>query len=135
MHRTEGSGNRGSKRMNADVEINEHEGNEEREDSEHGFDSEQGSDSEDSEFIIDKENMIHDVELDMLECRSNTDVNVEWVGCKEPIEEVNEVFEDEENIDHEEFDSATDSDNEGVRKKALRKLAKLNKAIGKRTFT
>ncbi|GJT51312.1 hypothetical protein Tco_0977469 [Tanacetum coccineum] len=77
---------------NVDVEINEHEGNEEREDSEHGFDSEQGSDSEDK-----------------------------------PIEEVNE---DEEDIDHEEFDiySATDSDNEDVRKKALRKLAKLNKA-------
>nr|GFC07590.1 transposase, mutator type [Tanacetum cinerariifolium] len=44
------------------------------------------------------------------------DVNVEWMGCKEFVQEVNEMFHAEEDIDFkdfEDFDSGTNSDNEG----------------------
>ncbi|GJW50202.1 hypothetical protein Tco_0091553 [Tanacetum coccineum] len=68
--------------------------------SENGSGSDSGSDSEDSDYFVDEENLISDE---------------------------NEVFELEE-VDHEEFDSRSDSD-EGVRRKALRKVARMNKAI------
>ncbi|GJZ57510.1 hypothetical protein Tco_0613004 [Tanacetum coccineum] len=47
----------------------EHDGNEESENSKHK------SDNEDNEFIADEENMIHDVEEDMQEFRSNIYAN------------------------------------------------------------
>ncbi|GJX89597.1 hypothetical protein Tco_0341611 [Tanacetum coccineum] len=68
--------------------------------SEHESESEYGSDSDDSDFIIDEENLIHDVV----------------------------VFHAEENFDFEDLDNGTDSGNEGVRKKAIRQLGKMNKA-------
>ncbi|GKF08253.1 mutator type transposase, partial [Tanacetum coccineum] len=80
--------------------------------SENGSGSDSGSDSED---------------VDMAEFKRHTDPGVEWLGCKENVLEENEVFELEE-VDHEEFDSGSDSD-EGVRRKALRKVARMNKAI------
>nr|GEY60301.1 hypothetical protein [Tanacetum cinerariifolium] len=52
--------------------------------------------------------------------------DVEWVGCKETLVEENEVFELEE-VDHEDFDSGSESD-EGVRRKALEKVGRMNKA-------
>nr|GEU85041.1 hypothetical protein [Tanacetum cinerariifolium] len=50
--------------------------------------------------------------------------NGSWV---EVVHEVNEVFEAEEDIDYEDIDSGTGSDNEVVRKKAIRQLGKINK--------
>nr|GEU52456.1 transposase, MuDR [Tanacetum cinerariifolium] len=90
--------------------------------SEHEFESEYRSDIDDSDFIVDEENLIHDVAVNMQDS-NNTDVNVEWMGCKEFVQEVNEMFHAEEDIDFkdfEDFDSGTNSDNEGVRKKAIR---------------
>ncbi|GKA99822.1 mutator type transposase [Tanacetum coccineum] len=63
----------------------------------------------------------------MASFKRHIDPGVEWLGCKENVLEENEVFELEE-VDHEEFDSRSDSD-EGVRRKALRKVARMNKAI------
>ncbi|GJZ52719.1 ribonuclease H-like domain-containing protein [Tanacetum coccineum] len=95
--------------------------------SEHELESEYGSDSDDSEFIVDEENLIHYVAVDMQEFNNNTYGNVEWIGCKDFVQEVNEVFHAEEDTDYEDFDSGTDSNNEGVRKKAIRQLGKINK--------
>ncbi|GJT60279.1 retrotransposon protein, putative, ty1-copia subclass, partial [Tanacetum coccineum] len=80
--------------------------------SEHESESEYGSDSDDSDFIVDEENLIHDVAVDMQDFNSNTDANVEWMCCKESVQEVNEVFHAEEDIDFEDFDSGTELDNE-----------------------
>ncbi|GJZ70249.1 hypothetical protein Tco_0633799 [Tanacetum coccineum] len=88
--------------------------------SENGSDSSSGSDSEDSDYFVDEENLIDDVDVDMAEFKSYTDPDVEWVGCKEKVVEENEVF-DLEEVDHEDFDSGSDSD-EDVRRKALRKV-------------
>ncbi|GKC98058.1 hypothetical protein Tco_1168333 [Tanacetum coccineum] len=79
------------------------------------------------DYFVDEENLIEDVDVDMAEFKRHTDPGVEWLGCKENVLEENEVFELEE-VDHEEFDSGSDSD-EGVRRKALRKVARMNKAI------
>ncbi|GKA48609.1 hypothetical protein Tco_0741567 [Tanacetum coccineum] len=89
-----------------------------------------GSDSEDSDYFVDEENLIDDLEVDMADFKSRTDADAEWVGCKETVVEENDVFELEE-VDHEDFDSESDSD-EGVRRKALRKVARMHKAkVGK----
>nr|GEW12969.1 hypothetical protein [Tanacetum cinerariifolium] len=94
--------------------------------SENGSDCSSGSDSEDSDYFVDEENVIDDVDVDMAEFKSHTDPDVEWVGCKETVVEENEVF-DLKEVDHEDFDSGSDSD-EDVRRKALRKVARMNKA-------
>ncbi|GKC91168.1 hypothetical protein Tco_1151817 [Tanacetum coccineum] len=64
--------------------INQHVANEANAVSEHESQSEYGSDSDDK-----------------------------WMGCKESVQEVNEMFHDEEDIDFKVFDSGTDLDNEG----------------------
>ncbi|GJS31285.1 probable protein arginine N-methyltransferase 3, partial [Tanacetum coccineum] len=94
--------------------------------SDNGSDSSSGSDSEDSDYFVDEENLIDDVNVDMAEFKSHTDPDVEWVGCKEKVVEENEVF-DLEEVDHEDFDSGSDSD-EDVRRKALRKVGRMNQA-------
>ncbi|GJV23282.1 hypothetical protein Tco_1375977 [Tanacetum coccineum] len=42
-----------------------------------------------------------------------SDSDDKWMGCKESVQEVNEMFHDEEDIDFKVFDSGTDLDNEG----------------------
>ncbi|GJT78034.1 mutator type transposase [Tanacetum coccineum] len=104
----------------ADVDVNEDE-------------CSSGSDSEDNDYFVDEENLIDDVNVDMAEFKSHTDHDVEWVGCKEKVVEENEVF-DLEEVDHEDFDSGSDSD-EDVRRKALRKVGRMNQAkFSKATF-
>ncbi|GJZ39348.1 mutator type transposase [Tanacetum coccineum] len=74
-----------------------------------GSDRDDGSNSDDdshrqnSDFLVDPDNMIDDVEVDMVEFRSNIDAKVEWVG-------------------------GSDSKYEGERKKALKMFHKMNKA-------
>nr|GEV45291.1 hypothetical protein [Tanacetum cinerariifolium] len=72
-------------------------------------DSGSGSDSEDSDYFVDEENLIDDVDVDMVEFKSHTDPDVEWVECKETVVEENKVFELEE-VDHEDFNSGSESD-------------------------
>ncbi|GKA09261.1 hypothetical protein Tco_0688592 [Tanacetum coccineum] len=89
--------------------------------------SKKGQQSSRKEVGQSSRNGSEDVDVDMAEFKRHTDPGVEWLGCKENVLEENEVFELEE-VDHEEFDSGSDSD-EGVRRKALRKVARMNKAI------
>ena len=99
--------------------------------SEHGYtDNGSGSDNEsnsdDSDFVVDEEQMMNIVEVDMAEFKKNIDKNSEWIGCAENVEEVNEVVQEDE-VDNEELYSGTDSDVEGERRKALRKVARMHK--------
>nr|GEZ96962.1 hypothetical protein [Tanacetum cinerariifolium] len=89
--------------------ITEHVANEGNAVSEDEFESKYGSDSKNSDFVVDEENLIHDVDVDMQDFNNNINSNVEWMGCKESIQEVNEVFQFEEDIYFEDFDSGTDS--------------------------
>ncbi|GJS63271.1 hypothetical protein Tco_0677835, partial [Tanacetum coccineum] len=108
--------------------ITKHVANEGNAVSEYESESKYGSDSDDSDFIVDEESLIHDVDVDMQDFNNNTDANVEWMGCKEFVQEVNKVFNAKEDIDFEDFDSGTKSRNKGVRKKAIRQLGKMNNA-------
>ncbi|GJU28891.1 hypothetical protein Tco_1172480 [Tanacetum coccineum] len=83
--------NVGQSRRNRNVDnvvITVHVANEGNAVSDHESESEYGLDSDDSEFIVDEENLIHDVAA-------------------------------KEDIDYEDFDSGTDSENKGVRKRIL----------------
>lgn len=82
------------------------------------------NDSEDSEFIVDNEHIIDDVEVDMEEFKRNTDNDVEWLGCNE-AEEENSVELVDEDVDLEGFESVSDADDEEAeRERALKKLRK-----------
>ncbi|GKA35579.1 hypothetical protein Tco_0722070 [Tanacetum coccineum] len=92
-----------------------------------GSSNDDDSDSQESDFLVDPDNMIDDVEMDMAEFKRNINANVEWVGSKQIVEVVKEGFEDEE-VDHEDFDSGSDSEYKGEKKKALKMFNKMNKA-------
>nr|GEV74862.1 hypothetical protein [Tanacetum cinerariifolium] len=67
----------------------------------------------------DDDNMIDDVDVDMVEFRSNIDANVEWVGSKAIVTMEEEEFK-EEGVNHNELDSGSDYEYEGESKKALK---------------
>ncbi|GJW28096.1 mutator type transposase [Tanacetum coccineum] len=88
-------------------------------------DMEVSSDSEDSDWV-DEEHILNEVEVDMKDFFEYTDKDVEWTGCNKgnteiPIEDFVPEF-----VDLDDFHSASESDTEleGRRKKALRKLRK-----------
>ncbi|GJZ10958.1 mutator type transposase [Tanacetum coccineum] len=61
-----------------------------------GSNSNDDSHRQNSDFLVDPDNMIDDVEVDMVEFRSNIDAKVEWVGSKDivaVIEEYKEIKE------------------------------------------
>ncbi|PWA93526.1 transposase, mutator type [Artemisia annua] len=97
--------------------------------SEHDSSYEDDSDSQDSDFD-EPDNIIDDVEVDMAEFKRNIDENVEWVGSKDKVEQVEEVFEDEE-VDYEDMDTGSESENEGARRKALNMHIRKQKADAK----
>ncbi|GJQ90670.1 hypothetical protein Tco_0001809 [Tanacetum coccineum] len=55
-----------------------------------------------SDFIVDEDNLIHDVDVDMQDF-NNIYANFERMGCEESVEEMNEVFHVEEDIDFKDF--------------------------------
>ncbi|GKF09931.1 hypothetical protein Tco_0044155 [Tanacetum coccineum] len=95
-------------------------------DAEHSDGSDESEDSDDSDFDVGLEDMIEDVAVGMDDFRKYTDENVEWVGRNEvPVEDTQpvdaEVFED---LDLEDFDSASDPDDiECNRKKSLKDVS------------
>nr|GEU57806.1 hypothetical protein [Tanacetum cinerariifolium] len=80
--------------------------------SDDGSTSDDDSDSQDSDFLVNPDNMIDDVDVDMTEFKSNIDANVEWVGSKAIVTMEEEEFE-EEGVNHDELDSRSDSEYEG----------------------
>ncbi|GKB38186.1 mutator type transposase, partial [Tanacetum coccineum] len=88
-------------------------------------DMEVSSDRKDSNWV-DEEHILNEVEVDMKEIYEYTDKDVEWTGCNKGNTEI--PIEDfvPESVDLDDFHSASESDTEleGRRKKALRKLRK-----------
>lgn len=82
----------------------------------------------DSDYIVDKDNIIDDVEVDMRTFRDNIDVGVEWIGSQEPIENIEiDIEGTEQPVNLDDFDSETDFDKESSkRKKALKKIREDN---------
>ncbi|GKA69287.1 hypothetical protein Tco_0775351 [Tanacetum coccineum] len=83
---------------------------------------EDDSDEEDSDYIDDEDPMMNEVEVDMKEYLENINKEVEWVGPSNENVPKNEVENFEHGINLDDFESASDSENDGKRKKALRKL-------------
>nr|GEY67930.1 transposase, MuDR [Tanacetum cinerariifolium] len=50
------------------------------------------SDSDASDFIVDEENFIHDVDVDVQDFNNNTYANVEWMGCKEYVYKASRII-------------------------------------------
>ncbi|GJX27744.1 hypothetical protein Tco_0235823 [Tanacetum coccineum] len=97
--------------------------------------SEDSEDNDDSDFDVGDEDRIEDVDVDMTDFRKHTDGNVEWVECNEEEVQVPPPF-DYEEVDLEDFNSETESDdNEGERKKALKKLAKAHRPVDGQMYT
>ncbi|GKF23401.1 hypothetical protein Tco_0075723, partial [Tanacetum coccineum] len=65
---------------------------------------------------------MNEVEVDMKEYLENIDKEVEWAGPSNENVYENEVENFEHGINLDDFESASDSKNDGKRKKALRKL-------------
>nr|GEV90446.1 hypothetical protein [Tanacetum cinerariifolium] len=92
-------------------------------------------DSDDSDFDVEEEDRIEDVEVDMADFRKHTDGNVEWVECNEEEVQVPSQFNYEE-VDLEDFASETGSDdNECEIKEALKKLAKKHRPLDGQMYT
>ncbi|GKD04053.1 hypothetical protein Tco_1179027, partial [Tanacetum coccineum] len=90
---------------------------------EDSIDSEEDdSDEEDNDYIVDEDHMMNEVEVDMKEYLENIDKDVEWVGPSNDNVSENEVENFEHGINLDDFESASDSKNDGKGKKALRKL-------------
>ncbi|KAK1425488.1 hypothetical protein QVD17_20840 [Tagetes erecta] len=114
----EGSDEEGSGEEGSDGEGSDKEGSDEEGSDEEGSD-EEGSD-EDSDFVVDKDNILENVDVDMDEYRANVDMNVNEM----PNEDDNIDIDDHAEIDLDNFDSASDDDKDAPIRKALRKLNK-----------
>nr|GEZ40642.1 hypothetical protein [Tanacetum cinerariifolium]GEZ69605.1 hypothetical protein [Tanacetum cinerariifolium] len=101
-------------------------------DAEHSDGSEESDDSDDSDFDVDLKDRIEKVEVDMSDFRKYTNENVEWVEPNEVLVEDTQPVEAEvfEDLDLEDFDSASDPDDiDSNRKKALKMLARKHKLV------
>ncbi|GJU16993.1 hypothetical protein Tco_1144959 [Tanacetum coccineum] len=75
------------------------------------------SDSEDSDYLVDEDNNVDDVDVDMEDFEYNIDEEVEFVGCrdKEQPPDIEEGDAEEiEVLDNDYFESASNSDDDGM---------------------
>ncbi|GJW47877.1 DNA-directed DNA polymerase [Tanacetum coccineum] len=96
-----------------------------------GSESSESDDSEDSDYIVDEDNVINEVDVDMQEFYQNIDKDVEWVGPSKGNVEVPAQVDVEEGFDLDDFDMDIDCDSDvessKKRKRALRALRKESK--------
>ncbi|GJY00145.1 mutator type transposase, partial [Tanacetum coccineum] len=90
---------------------------------------EDDTDSQDSDYLVDKDNNVDEVDVDMEEFKCNIDETIKFMGCRDraqPLVNEEEDDEDVEVLDNDYFESASDSDDEGIRlrKKKLKQLRK-----------
>ncbi|CAI9265993.1 unnamed protein product [Lactuca saligna] len=92
----------------------------------------QNSEDEDSDFMIDEDHIIEDVEVDMEDFNLNIDTEVEFNGCQSlggvQINEDSDEQEDLEVIDNDEWDSLSDDSGDN------RKRREMIKELGKQTL-
>ncbi|GJU86118.1 mutator type transposase [Tanacetum coccineum] len=87
------------------------------------------TDSEDSDYLVDEENNVDDVDVDMKDFDFHVDEGVEFMGCRD-IEQTVDIEEGDgeeiEVLDNDYFESASDSDDEGsrLRKRKLKEIRK-----------
>ncbi|GJV61301.1 mutator type transposase [Tanacetum coccineum] len=87
------------------------------------------SDSQDSDYIVDSDNNVDDIDVDMADFEYNIDEDVEFGGCRDREEAANVEEEDAEELevlDNDYFESASDTDDEGSRfmKRKLKQIRK-----------
>ncbi|GJU35581.1 mutator type transposase [Tanacetum coccineum] len=76
------------------------------------------SDSQDSDYIVDSDNNVDDIDVDMADFEYNIDEDVEFGGCRDREEVANVEEEDAEELevlDNDYFESASDTDDENSR--------------------
>ncbi|GKA41436.1 reverse transcriptase domain-containing protein [Tanacetum coccineum] len=101
------------------------------EDEEDSGTEEDDSDSEDDEdYFFDEETYLEEVNVDMADYHFNIDVDVEWVRHSESEQEqVNDPNPGKiDVIDNDNFESGTDSENDGIDKIRRKKLKEIKKA-------
>ena len=85
-------------------------------------------DSQDSDYIVDEENYVEEVDVDMEDFRLNIDETVEFMGCKNKDEATDEgeIEDDVEVLNNEYFESATDEEDEldSLRRRKLKQIRK-----------
>nr|GEZ02237.1 hypothetical protein [Tanacetum cinerariifolium] len=86
-------------------------------------------DSEDSDYLVDEDNNVDDVDVDMEDFEYNIDEEVEFVGCRDREQEPDIEEGDDKEIevlDNDYFKSASDSDDEAskLRKRKLKQIRK-----------
>lgn len=87
--------------------------------------SDEGSDSEDSDFFVDENNILDEVDVDMRDFEMNIDQEAEWVeGSSNPVVDEGVMDEDIEVINTEVLESASESDEEmgTQRRKSIRAI-------------
>ncbi|CAI9301126.1 unnamed protein product [Lactuca saligna] len=91
----------------------------------------QNSEDEDSDFMIDEDNIIEDVEVDMEDFNLNIDTEAEFNGCQSLGGQRNEDSDEQEDlevIDNDEWDSLSDDSGDN------RKRREMIKELGKQTL-
>nr|KAJ0196704.1 hypothetical protein LSAT_V11C700367790 [Lactuca sativa] len=91
----------------------------------------QNSEDEDSDFMIDEENIIEDVDIDMEDFNLNIDTEVEFNGCQSMGGQRNEDSDEEDDlevVDNDEWDSLSDDSGDN------RKRRETIKELGKQTL-
>ncbi|CAI9265013.1 unnamed protein product [Lactuca saligna] len=91
----------------------------------------QNSEDEDSDFMIDEDNIIEDVDVDMEDFNLNIDTEAEFNGCQRMGGQRNEDSDEEDDlevIDNDEWDSLSDDSGDN------RKRREMIKELGKQTL-
>ncbi|GJT55589.1 putative reverse transcriptase domain-containing protein [Tanacetum coccineum] len=93
-----------------------------------GSESSESDDSEDSDYIVDEDTVINEVDVDMQEFYQNIDKDIEWIGPSKGSVEVPTQMDVEEGYDLDDFNMDIDCDSDvessKERKRALRKESK-----------
>lgn len=90
------------------------------------------TDSEDSDYIADEVNDIDEVEVDMDNFHANVDVNAEFMGCGNLMNNVTCVDPVEvEVLDNDDFESGSEGEDDDLERIRKRQLKELRKQLGK----
>ncbi|GKC12167.1 hypothetical protein Tco_1008949 [Tanacetum coccineum] len=100
------------------------------------------TDSQDIDYLVYKDNNVDEIDVDMEEFECNIDETIEFMGCRDRVQpQINEEDDDEdvEVLVNDYFESASDSDDKGIRlrkkkSKQLRKQAHATEQIYKTYF-
>ncbi|GJS21004.1 mutator type transposase [Tanacetum coccineum] len=86
--------------------------------------------SDDEDYLFDEDTYLEEVNVDMADYHFNIDADVEWIRHSESVQEPEyDVNPDDlDVIDNDNFESGTDSDDDGIEKVRRKKLKQIKKA-------